>query len=276
MSRGWSPRAVKEADNPQTCARDTKPHLRIAQAATYTAGVQGSSIAMTTPLLSGRLLAVARPRWKSAISRTMYSPNPRCGLWSVVPVRPDTSDSNRWPSRFGGSNGPSLLTLSRQFDVDQNFRSALLISCSFDASIEQTLLPLVGAFQVSSALVAAGLAIATGSDVKKTLAALENLKGASGRLELAGEKNSAPIFIDYAHTDDALRQLLQTVRSYTENKLVLLFGCGGDRDRGKRALMGEVAGSLADRIILTTDNPRTEDPQNICADIQSGVSQPCG
>jgi UDP-N-acetylmuramoyl-L-alanyl-D-glutamate--2,6-diaminopimelate ligase len=124
-------------------------------------------------------------------------------------------------------------------------------------------LPLVGAFQVSNALVAAGLAIVTGSDTKKALGALENLKGASGRLEFAGEKNGAPIFIDYAHTPDALENALTALRPYVRGKLAVVFGAGGDRDPGKRPLMGAAAAKHADQIYVTDDNPRSEEPEEI-------------
>jgi UDP-N-acetylmuramoyl-L-alanyl-D-glutamate--2,6-diaminopimelate ligase len=124
-------------------------------------------------------------------------------------------------------------------------------------------LPLVGAFQVSNALVAAGLAIATGTGVEDVLASLESLKGASGRLELAGEKNGAPIYVDYAHTPDALANALETLRSYASGRLLVVFGAGGDRDAGKRPLMGAAAAAGADRVIVTDDNPRSEDPAAI-------------
>lgn len=124
-------------------------------------------------------------------------------------------------------------------------------------------LPLVGAFQVSNALVAAGLAIATGSDTAKVLASLENLKGASGRLELVGDKNGAPIFVDYAHTPDALENALAALRPYVKNKLAVVFGAGGDRDPGKRPLMGAAATKHADQIYVTDDNPRSEEPSAI-------------
>jgi UDP-N-acetylmuramoyl-L-alanyl-D-glutamate--2,6-diaminopimelate ligase len=124
-------------------------------------------------------------------------------------------------------------------------------------------LPLVGAFQVSNALVAAGLAIATGSDTAMVLAALENIKGASGRLELVGEKDGAPIFVDYAHTPDALENALTALRPYVKNKLALVFGAGGDRDPGKRSLMGAAAAKYADQIYVTDDNPRSEEPAEI-------------
>jgi len=121
-------------------------------------------------------------------------------------------------------------------------------------------LPLVGAFQVSNALVAAGLAIVTGTDTAQALAALEHLKGASGRLEFAGEKNGAPIFIDYAHTPDALENSLAALRPYVLGRLAVVFGAGGDRDAGKRPLMGAVAAKFADQVYVTDDNPRSEEP----------------
>jgi UDP-N-acetylmuramoyl-L-alanyl-D-glutamate--2,6-diaminopimelate ligase len=119
--------------------------------------------------------------------------------------------------------------------------------------------PLVGAFQASNALVAVGLAIATGATAADALAALETLTGATGRLERVGEKNGAPIFVDYAHTPDALANALDALRPYAK-RLIVVFGCGGDRDPGKRPLMGEIAIRRATRVIVTDDNPRTEDP----------------
>lgn len=132
-----------------------------------------------------------------------------------------------------------------------------------DGAKHSVKVPLVGAFQVSNALVAAGLAIATGSDTKRVLAALETLKGASGRLEFAGEKNGAPIFIDYAHTPDALENALTALRPYVKHKLAVVFGAGGDRDPGKRPLMGAAAAKHADQIYVTDDNPRSEEPAEI-------------
>ncbi len=128
-------------------------------------------------------------------------------------------------------------------------------------------LPLVGAFQVENALVAAGLAIATGGDADKVFAALETLTGARGRLELAGMKDGAPIFVDYAHKPDALAKALEALRPYAKGRLIVVFGCGGDRDKGKRPLMGAIAADLADYVIVTDDNPRSEDPAAIRAEI---------
>ncbi|HEV7598773.1 MAG TPA: UDP-N-acetylmuramoyl-L-alanyl-D-glutamate--2,6-diaminopimelate ligase [Bradyrhizobium sp.] len=128
-------------------------------------------------------------------------------------------------------------------------------------------LPLVGEFQIENALVAAGLAIGTGSDPDQVFAALEHLEGAKGRLERVGERNGAPIFVDYAHKPDALAKALQALRPYAKRRLVVVFGAGGDRDAGKRPLMGEIAANNADTVIVTDDNPRSENPAAIRAAI---------
>jgi UDP-N-acetylmuramoyl-L-alanyl-D-glutamate--2,6-diaminopimelate ligase len=128
-------------------------------------------------------------------------------------------------------------------------------------------LPLVGAFQIENALVAAGLAIATGGEPGAVFASLASLKGAKGRLDFIGERNGAPIFVDYAHKPDALDKALEALRPYVKRELVVVFGCGGDRDAGKRPLMGEIAAKAADRVIVTDDNPRSENPAAIRAAI---------
>ena len=132
-------------------------------------------------------------------------------------------------------------------------------------------LPLVGEFQIENAIVAAGLAIGTGSAPEKVFAALERLEGARGRLERVGEHNGAPIFVDYAHKPDALEKALQALRPYVKRKLVVVFGAGGDRDAGKRPLMGAIAAENADEVIITDDNPRSEDPAAIRAAIRSSA-----
>ena len=128
-------------------------------------------------------------------------------------------------------------------------------------------LPLVGAFQVENALVAAGLAIATGSEPAAVFAALENLQGAKGRLELVGQRHGAPIFVDYAHKPDAVAKALEALRPYVCGRLIVVIGAGGDRDPGKRPMMGAIAAELADRVIVTDDNPRSENPAAIRAAI---------
>ncbi|TIW98549.1 MAG: UDP-N-acetylmuramoyl-L-alanyl-D-glutamate--2,6-diaminopimelate ligase [Mesorhizobium sp.] len=118
------------------------------------------------------------------------------------------------------------------------------------------------------ALVSAGLAISTGTPVAKALVALEKLKGAPGRLDLVGTSaNGAPVYVDYAHKPDALENVLASVRPFTTGRVIVVFGCGGDRDRGKRPIMGEIATRLADVVIVTDDNPRSEVPETIRAAI---------
>jgi UDP-N-acetylmuramoyl-L-alanyl-D-glutamate--2,6-diaminopimelate ligase len=134
-------------------------------------------------------------------------------------------------------------------------------------NIHAVRLPLVGEFQIENALVAAGLAISTGSEPEAVFAALEHLEGAKGRLERVGERNGAPIFVDYAHKPDALAKALQALRPYAKRRLVVVFGAGGDRDAGKRPLMGAIAAENADSVIVTDDNPRSENPAAIRASI---------
>ena len=137
-------------------------------------------------------------------------------------------------------------------------------------------LPLVGEFQAMNALCALGMAI--GSNPDKTniyLEALEQIKGAPGRLQLIdGHPEKAGIYVDYAHTPDALETVLNALRPHVADgsKLVCVFGCGGDRDKGKRPIMGEIASRLADAAIVTDDNPRSENPASIRAEILSASS----
>ncbi|HEY2756381.1 MAG TPA: UDP-N-acetylmuramoyl-L-alanyl-D-glutamate--2,6-diaminopimelate ligase [Pseudolabrys sp.] len=144
---------------------------------------------------------------------------------------------------------------------------AQVVDIAYGGHTFEVRLPLVGAFQVQNAAVAAGLAIATGSDPTGVFAALSHLAGAKGRLELAGTRNGAPIFIDYAHKPDALKKALESLRPYTRGKLIVVFGAGGDRDNGKRPIMGRIAVENADRVIVTDDNPRSENPAAIRAAI---------
>ncbi len=136
-------------------------------------------------------------------------------------------------------------------------------------------LPLVGAFQVENALVAAGQAIATGGEPAAVFTALEGLAGAKGRLELVGRKDGVPIFVDYAHKPDALAKALDALRPYVRRRLVVVFGAGGDRDIGKRPLMGAIAAEKADCVIVTDDNPRSENPAAIRAAILRSAPGAC-
>ncbi len=132
-------------------------------------------------------------------------------------------------------------------------------------------LPLAGEFQALNAVAALGLALKTGVEESQAIEALRHLKGVAGRLELAGCKDGAPVYVDFAHTEDGLDKLLRSVRPHTEGEIIIAFGCGGDRDPDKRAKMGCVAAKLADQVIVTDDNPRTED----AALIRKAVLQGC-
>lgn len=129
-------------------------------------------------------------------------------------------------------------------------------------------LPLAGGFQADNALVAAGLCIAAGEDASAVFAALEQLDGAPGRMQRVGTgPRGGEAYVDYAHTPDGLETLLKALRPHVRGKLIAVFGAGGDRDAGKRPLMGEIAARLADVAIVTDDNPRSEDPASIRAAI---------
>jgi UDP-N-acetylmuramoyl-L-alanyl-D-glutamate--2,6-diaminopimelate ligase len=157
-----------------------------------------------------------------------------------------------------GRNGTSVTLLETRID---GFAQIMRVA---NAGREyQVRLPLVGGFQVENALVAAGIALATGDDGPAVFAALASLEGAKGRLELVGERRGAPVFVDYAHKPDALAKALEALRPYTKRRLVVVLGAGGDRDQGKRPIMGAIAVEKADRVIVTDDNPRSEDPASI-------------
>ena len=132
-------------------------------------------------------------------------------------------------------------------------------------------LPLIGDFQISNALIAAALVIVSGGDADAAMAALGSLRSVPGRMSLAGHHhNGATIYVDYAHTPDALETVLRALRPHAQGALHVVFGCGGDRDKGKRPLMGQVASDLADRVIVTDDNPRHEEAQTIRQAIMKG------
>ena len=116
------------------------------------------------------------------------------------------------------------------------------------------------------------LVLATVDDTAGAVAALSTLTGAPGRLQLvARHRNGAAIYVDYAHKPEALETVLKTLRPFAKGRLVVVFGCGGDRDRGKRPVMGEIATRLADLTIVTDDNPRSEEPADIRAQIVRGI-----
>ena len=136
---------------------------------------------------------------------------------------------------------------------------------------------LLGDYQAKNLATTLGILLAMGYKIEDLLEPIKKLKNPIGRLELVAEYKGAKIFVDYAHTPEALAEALKSLSSIKENRLIVLFGCGGNRDKGKRPLMGKVASMLADGIILTSDNPRFEDPLKIIEDIEKGInsSKPC-
>jgi UDP-N-acetylmuramoyl-L-alanyl-D-glutamate--2,6-diaminopimelate ligase len=133
--------------------------------------------------------------------------------------------------------------------------------------------PLVGPPHIYNTLAAVASGLALGYDLDTITQALENCEGAPGRFERVPHDGDFTVVVDYAHSDDALLNVLRTARDVTRGKIITVFGCGGDRDSSKRAPMGEAAGSLSDVVILTSDNPRTEDPERILADAELGIQR---
>ena len=146
------------------------------------------------------------------------------------------------------------------------------LTISVRGETHRVLLPLAGAFQASNALVAAGLCIAGGEKADRVLTALEHIQGAAGRLQrITGGSRGGEVYVDYAHTPDGLETVLSALRPHATGKLIVVFGAGGDRDRGKRPLMGAIAAQLGDVAIVTDDNPRSEDPAAIRAEVRKGA-----
>jgi len=167
-----------------------------------------------------------------------------------------------------GERGRNLSLYSRQ-PVPEGQR--LKIEC--DGRLYDLLLPLAGAFQASNALVAAGLCVAAGDKVEKVLEALEHIEGARGRLQRIGTgAKGGEAYVDYAHTPDGLKTVLEALRPHVSGKLIVVFGAGGDRDAGKRPQMGSIAARYADLAIVTDDNPRSEDPVAIRKAVLKGAS----
>ena len=162
-----------------------------------------------------------------------------------------------------GEAGHDLQMTARSLETDGQRLTLRADGKDFDIR-----LPLAGAFQASNALVAAGLCIAAGEPVSAVLEALESLEGAPGRLQRVGRgPKGGEAYVDYAHTPDGLQTVLTSLRPHATGRLIVVFGAGGDRDRGKRPLMGEAAARLADVVIVTDDNPRGEEPAAIRAAI---------
>jgi UDP-N-acetylmuramoyl-L-alanyl-D-glutamate--2,6-diaminopimelate ligase len=165
-----------------------------------------------------------------------------------------------------GMAGTGLKLLNQS---PHGFAQHLRVRCGADISAIQ--LPLLGDYQANNALLAAGLAIASGAASGEALRALEHLAGVRGRLEIVGQVRGGLIVIDYAHKPDALAAALRALKPFAPGRIVCVFGCGGDRDKGKRPIMGQIANALAGTVIVTDDNPRNEDPAAIRAEILAGA-----
>jgi len=184
-----------------------------------------------------------------------------------------------WGARLADQLGPGRTTWRYGTRVEDQLRaeSAELSIAGITAAVQTPRgplalrSPLVGAHNLENLLCAAGLALAAGLPLAAVEAGLSTCRGAPGRLERIDGRGLS-VFVDYAHTDDALSRALEALRSLQPRRLLLVFGCGGDRDRGKRPLMGAVAGNGADLAIVTSDNPRSEDPLRIISEIEPGLT----
>ena len=173
--------------------------------------------------------------------------------------------------------GHGLLTVGRKGEairlVEQS-PTALgqTLTLEHDGKQRRLALPLIGAYQAANVLTAAGLVLATGGKWDDTFAAMQRVAPVPGRLERAViSRVGVPVYIDYAHTPDALEAAIAALRPHVTGRLITVFGAGGDRDQGKRPEMGRVATELSDVVIVTDDNPRSEDPTRIRADIMAGA-----
>ena len=177
-----------------------------------------------------------------------------------------------------GRRGHEVLTVGRNGDairlVEQSPTTlGQTLMLEHGGKRHRLALPLIGAYQASNVLTAAGLVLATGGKWDETFSAMQRVAPVRGRLERAViSRAGVPVYIDYAHTPDALEAAIAALRPHVEGRLITVFGAGGDRDQGKRPEMGRVATELSDIVIVTDDNPRSEDPARIRADVMAGAS----
>ncbi len=184
--------------------------------------------------------------------------------------------SDKWGRKLLEIVGKKAITVGRGSSLNGKVLARLPDGYSFLIKFKEKEIvlstKLYGDFQLENLLIAVATGIALNLDFEDLVDALSDVQAPPGRLELVGKKHDAFIFVDYAHTPHALAKALESLRPFVSNRLFCVFGCGGDRDRGKRSLMGKVALELADQVILTSDNPRNEDPNIIIADILSGMN----
>jgi UDP-N-acetylmuramoyl-L-alanyl-D-glutamate--2,6-diaminopimelate ligase len=178
---------------------------------------------------------------------------------------------------IAGERGHDLITVGHRAGADlhitgQRFDpTGQVLRFDWEDRSHQLRLELIGGFQAGNVALAAGLAIGAGADPARVIAALPSMTTVRGRMQLAATRdNGAAVFVDYAHTPDAVATALRALRPHVMGRLVALIGAGGDRDRGKRPLMGQAAAQFADAVIVTDDNPRTEDAASIRAAVRAG------
>lgn len=181
-------------------------------------------------------------------------------------------------AKLARQRGQSVITVGRDPGCDMRLSGQRFdatgqeILFEWDATPHRTRLELIGGFQAENVLLAAGLAIACGEDPEEVLDTLPQLTGVRGRMQLAATRdNGAAVFVDYAHTPGAVETAIEALRPHVMGRLVAIVGAGGDRDRGKRPLMGRAAAAHADLVIVTDDNPRSEDPATIRAAVMEGA-----
>ncbi|MBF7730346.1 UDP-N-acetylmuramoyl-L-alanyl-D-glutamate--2,6-diaminopimelate ligase [Pseudomonas sp. N040] len=206
-------------------------------------------------------------------SRLFAWPQLKCRVINLDDPFGRTLAGQKLPSRLIGysleNTAADLYCLDARFS-DQGIE-ARIVTPQGDGLLRSSLL---GRFNLSNLLATIGALIGMGYPQDEILAAMPHLQGPAGRMQRLGGAGQPLVVVDYAHTPDALEKVLAALRPQVSGELLCLFGCGGDRDRGKRALMAEVAERLADRVLVTDDNPRSEDPARIFSDIRSGFARP--
>ncbi len=203
---------------------------------------------------------------KMRLFENLLEPGKRAVIWADDPKSSEVIERSK---RRGheiltiGRNGTTVRLLEQR--ATPLGQKLALEYCGKSYSVS---LPLIGAYQAANVLTAAGLVLATGGNWKSTYAAIERVAPVRGRLERAVITGAGvPVYVDYAHTPDALEAAIAALRAHVEGKLIVVFGAGGDRDQGKRPQMGSVAVKMSDVVIVTDDNPRSEDPQRIRGEI---------
>ena len=190
---------------------------------------------------------------------------------AVLPMGSDLTDRLRAVCR---ARGHHILTFGAGGDVDllcrQIVGSGQYLSIAALGRQAKLYLPLIGAFQAENVLCAIALVLACGEDPGAVFAAAAHLAGVPGRLQAVGDNAGGGVYVDYSHKPEALRAAIAALRPHTKGRLIVVFGCGGNRDRGKRPQMGRIAAELADRTVVTDDNPRGEDAAAIRAEILQG------